>query len=283
MCDFKQDSFRKLDAMGLGDKKSYFKRLDDEMKAIELQENDYKVSPIEYFLKMVEYVKTNGKIKNTNNMLLSYVLGITDEDPIAENKDLIKTKSADFPDIDMDFEDTKRDLVKEYIVEKYGKDNVASICAFGKMQAKAVIKDIGRVKGIQHEEINEVTKKMKFNDKLDESYNKYPEVKNFFDKYEYMNLFGLCKKLYGNVRHLSQHAAGVVVAPDNIMNYCGLEKAKDKIITCWEESTGSQELSKVGLVKFDFLILVLAPFSIPVFLSISIYSISSRLGLLTIL
>lgn len=252
--DFKQDCFKALDKMGLGEKKPYLDRLDEELKIIEAQLEDYKTSPIEYFLSMVEQTKKSGKIANTNNMLLSYVLGITDEDPVSKKSKLIKTKSAEFPDIDMDFEDAKRDLVKEYVVEKYGRENVASIAAFGKMQAKSVIKDICRVKGIPHEEVNEVTKLIvELNDTIDSSCKNYPPVKAFFDRYEHMNLRALCTKLEGNVRHLSQHAAGVVIAPRDISNFCGLEKAKDNIVTCFEEAGGSKELSKLGLVKMDFL------------------------------
>ncbi len=252
--DFKQDCFRALDKMGLGEKKPYVNRLDEELKIIEAQIEDYKKSPIDYFLEMADHAKKNGKIANSNNMLLTYVLGISDEDPIKESKTLIKTKSAEFPDIDMDFEDAKRDLVKEYVVEKYGRENVASIAAFGKMQAKSVIKDICRVKGIPHEEVNEVTKLIvDLNDTIDSSCKNYPPVKAFFEKYEHMNLRALCNKLEGNVRHLSQHAAGVVIAPGPVSDYCGLEKAKDNIVTCFEEAGGSKELSKLGLVKMDFL------------------------------
>lgn len=252
--DFRQDCFKSLDKMGLGDKKPYLTRLDEELKIIESQLDDYKKSPVDYFLEMSAQAKKNGKMANSNNMLLTYILGISDEDPVKTKSKMVKTKSAEFPDIDMDFEDAKRDLVKEYVVEKYGRENVASIAAFGKMQAKSVIKDICRVKGIPHEEVNEVTKLIiDINDTIESACKNYPPVKAFFDRYEYMNLRALCDKLEGNVRHLSQHAAGVVIAPGPVSNYCGLEKAKDNIVTCFEEAGGSKELSKLGLVKMDFL------------------------------
>jgi len=253
LADFKQECFKRLDDKGLGTKQPYTKRLNDEFNILTAQKDDYKTDPVEYFINASEQVKKTGKIKNSNNLLITYLLDISDEDPIAKSKDMIKTKSAEFPDIDMDFEDAKRDLVKEYVIEKYGRDNVASIAAFGKMQAKAVIKDIARVKNIPHEEVNEVTKKMSFKDSLDDAVKNHEEVRLFFEKYKHMDLFGLCKKLNGNVRHISQHAAGVVIAPSNITNFCGLEKAKDSIITCFEEAGGSKELSKLGLVKMDLL------------------------------
>ena len=253
LADFKEDSFKRLDKLGLGENKEYVHRLNEEMKVFALQFTDYKKSPVDYFVELSEKAKKDGKIPNSNNLLTSYIWEITDEDPLKTKKEIIKTKSAEFPDIDMDFEDARRDLAKEYLIEKYGQENVASICAFGKMKAKSVIKDIGRTKGIDPEETNDVTKTMGVDDDLRESNRDNAVVKAFFDRYEYMDLIGLCDKLVGNVRHLSQHAAGVVIAPSNIMNYCGLERANKKIVTCWEESGGSAELSKAGIIKFDLL------------------------------
>ncbi len=250
--DFKQLVFSKLDKMGLGKDAIYSQRLSEEFKIIKAQEGDYKVSIVDYFLNAATEAAKSGKVPNSNHLLVTYLMGISDEDPIKNNLEIIKTKSAEFPDIDMDFEDAKRDLVGEYVVQKYGRKNVANIAAYGRMQVKSVIKDISRVKNISLEEVNEITKKIRFDDTLDDIIEK-PEIKKFFDKYSYMDLYGLCKKLNGNVRHISQHAAGLIIAPSDVMNYCGLERAKDSIITCFEEAGGSKELSKLGLVKMDLL------------------------------
>jgi len=251
LADFRSDCFRTLENMSLDE--SYHARLTEEFKILESQADDYKGSIVDYFLGMVDHVKKNGKVPNTNNMLLSFILGISDEDPIKKDHELIKTKSAEFPDIDMDFEDSKRDLVKEYVVKKYGRENVASIAAFGRMQAKAVIKDVARVKNIPFEEVNEVTKLIDFNEDLEKAYKEKEVVRDFFQRYDHMDLYKICSALEGNVRHLSQHAAGVVITPKAVSEFCGLEKAKDNFVTCFEEAGGSKELSKLGLVKMDFL------------------------------
>ncbi len=230
--------------------KTYQERLNKEMKIIQSQ------NMAQYFFDCIEKVKNTGKIKNSNHLLTSFLLEITDENPIEKNMDLIITKYAEFPDIDSDFEDTKRELVKDHLIERYGENNVATIIAFGKTKAKNTIKDICRVKNIPFEEVNAVTKFFKSGadeDTIEKAYNNYPEVRAFFAKYEHMNLYKLCLKLEGNVRQPSKHASGFVISPIPLTNVVGLMKAKGTVVTCWEEGIETKELSKVGLVKFDLL------------------------------
>ncbi len=240
----------KLHELGLYNK-TYQERLAKETKVIVYQ------NMVDYFLECAEKAKITGKIKNSNHLLVSYLLDITDEDPIKLDMHLITTKYAEFPDIDMDFEDTKRDLVKDYLIEKYGKDKVATIIAFGKAKAKNTIKDICRVKSIPFEEVNEVTKQFKTiegeEDTIEMGYKKYPIVKEFFDRYDYMGLYKLCRKLEGNVRQPSKHASGFVVSPVPLTDVVGLMSVKGITVSCWEEGLEAKELSKIGLVKFDLL------------------------------
>lgn len=230
--------------------KPYIERLHKEAKIIQGQ------GMVQYFLDAVEFAKKNGKVKNSNHLLTSFLLGITDEDPIVLKKDLITTKYAEFPDIDSDFEDLKRDLVKDYLIEKYGQDKVATIIAFNKAKAKNTIKDICRVKNIPFEEVNAVTKFFKSGpdeDTIEKACKNYPEVRQFFDRYEHIHLKKLCLKLEGNVRQPSKHASGFVVSPVPLTDVVGLMSVKGITITCWEEGIETKELSKVGLVKFDLL------------------------------
>lgn len=229
----------------------YKKRLNEELKIIKLQENEHKESIYDYFSRCIEYVKNNGKIKNTNHLLISYLIDITDEDPIKLKMDLILTKSPEFPDIDTDFEDSQRERVKEYITNKYGKNNVASIIAFGRMKAKAAIKDVSRVKNVPLEEVDMCTKSMGTDDKLNEINNNVT-AKAFFKQWEHIGLYDKCLKLEGNVRHCSKHAAGIVISPIPIDEVVGLQVVKGHQVTCWEEGD-DRELSKVGLIKFDLL------------------------------
>lgn len=228
----------------------YKLRYEKEIKAIEAQ------GMVPYFLSCAEKAKTGTRVKNTNHLLVSFLIQITDEDPIENKKDMITTKYAEFPDIDSDFEDSKRDLVKDYLIDKYGRDNVATIIAFNKAKAKNTIKDVCRVKNIPYEDVNVITKFFKSGpdeDTIEKAYNTYPEVKAFFDKYSYMQLYKLCTRLEGNVRQPSKHASGFVVSPVPLTDVVGLMTLKGTTITAWEEGIETKELSKVGLVKFDLL------------------------------
>ncbi|HUX80477.1 MAG TPA: hypothetical protein VMW10_12155, partial [Alphaproteobacteria bacterium] len=253
----KDKCVEKLNKLELNSTK-YMERLDREFKIFNDQNPDYVNDLFQYFKQCVEYSKTNGKVKNEPHLLTLFVLGVTDEDPVALELDLIKTKSQEFPDIDMDFEDTKRELVKEYLVAKYGHDHVANIIAFGTIKAKSAMKDISRIENIPLEEVEEATKSMDLEDTLDKAYNSNPIARRFFDKYASRNLYGMCAKIEGNVRQVTKHPAGIVIAPFNLHDVVGLQEAKEnkngnkEVVTCWEEGE-SRELSKIGLIKFDVL------------------------------
>ncbi len=241
--------FQKLEKLNLNTKE-YVERLNKELKIIEAQNMSM------YFIECEEKSEKMGKIKNSINSLVAFLLGIAIEDPIALNLSLIKTKYEEFPDIDSDFEDEKRDLVKDYLIEKYGKDNVASVIAFGKNKARGTVKDIARVKNIPFEEVNEVTSHFRGGgkpDTIEKAYNSYPEVKAFFDKYEHLRLYTLCRKLEGNVRQASKHASGFVISPIPLNDVVGLMVAKGQVTTCWEEGLEHKELAKIGLIKYDLL------------------------------
>jgi DNA polymerase-3 subunit alpha len=253
----KDKCVEKLNKLALNDGR-YLERLDREFKIFNDQNPDYVNDLFDYFKKCLEYVKSNGKVKNTPHLLVLFILGITDDDPIVLEMELIKTKSQEFPDIDMDFEDTKRELVKEYLVSKYGHQNVANIIAFGTIKAKSAMKDISRIANIPLEDVEEATKSMELDESLEKAYNGNPTVRNFFDKYSSHNLYDMCAKIEGNVRQVTKHPAGIVIAPFNLHEVVGLQEAKEnrngdkEVVTCWEEGE-SRELSKIGLIKFDVL------------------------------
>jgi DNA polymerase-3 subunit alpha len=260
--DFKDECSKRLEKKGL-DSKKYKERLVFELDVMHAQAEDYKTNVFSYFMDLSAKHSKSDKLKNSNNMLVSYLLDITDEDPIKDELELIKTKGAEYPDIDTDFEDAQRDYVKEYLIQRYGQEHVASICAMHQMHPKTVIKDVSRIKNIPFEEVNEITKLIK--DKMTVNgvevpttiellYENVELINQFFNKYSYVNLYDLCAKLDGNVRHLGTHAAGLVITPkDKPLNtIVGLEKTKDVYVTCWQEGD-DRELSKIGLIKFDIL------------------------------
>ena len=247
----------KLAKMGL-DSDKYLDRLNKEFKIFNDQNSDYVNDYYDYLNKCIGYVKQNGKVKNTPRLLTLFIIGVTDEDPIKLDLDLVKTKSQEFPDIDMDFEDTKREVVKEYLVNKYGHGNVANIISFGTIKAKSAMKDVSRIENIPLEEVEEATKSMDQEDTLEKAYHGNPIVRNFFNKYADRKLYEMCAKIEGNVRQATKHPAGVVIAPFQLDEVVGLQEAKEdkngakEVVTCWEEGE-SRELSKIGLIKFDVL------------------------------
>lgn len=260
--DFKDECEKRLEKKSLTTK-AYKERLAFELDVLLAQAEDYKTNIFSYFMDLSAKHSNGEKLKNTNNLLVSYLLDITDEDPIVKQVDLIKTKGAEYPDIDTDFEDRQRDYVKEYVIQKYGQEHVASIGAMHKLHARTVIKDVSRTKNIPFDEVNDITKLIK--DKMTVNgveenttikllYENVEEIWKFFNKYSYLNLYELCEKIEGNIRHVGTHAAGLLITPkDKPLNeVVGLEKSKDVFITCWQEGD-DRELSKIGLIKFDLL------------------------------
>jgi len=248
--DIKNICVKRLKELGSDKDSIYTDRLRKELSAIEDQQM------VDYFKSCREATQVSGKIKNSINSLTAFLLDITNDNPIKNNKDLVVTKYAEFPDIDSDFEDTKRENVKEYLTQKYGSNNVASIITFSKFKAKNVLKDISRIEGIPFDEVGEITKHFrvgKETDTIESAYHASATVKSFFDRYQHKKLLEKCMKLEGNVRQPGKHAAGVVISPVDLRSVVGLMVDKGSTMTCWEEGIGYKELSKVGLIKFDIL------------------------------
>ena len=157
------------------------------------------------------------------------------------------------PDIDVDFCEDRRLEVVEYVSQKYGKDKVAQIATFGKMKAKAVIRDVGRAIGLSFQDTSRICKilgddlgitlekSLTNNKEFREEYDKNPSSKRLID---------ICLRLEGLSRHASTHAAGVVVSDKPMHEYLPLFKGKkDELVTQFDMKI----VEKVGLVKFDFL------------------------------
>ncbi|MDR2861143.1 MAG: DNA polymerase III subunit alpha [Syntrophobacterales bacterium] len=190
--------------------------------------------------------------------LVAYCLAITNIDPIKYDlffERFLNPDRISMPDIDIDFCPDGRDEIIQYVKEKYGKDKVAQIITFGTMQARGVIRDVGRVIGMPYNEVDRIAKlipeglNVTLNDalqtepRLDEEARKSPEV---------ARLLSLAKSLEGLSRHASTHAAGVVVSDIPLMERVPLyknPKYMDDIVTQFSMN----DLQTVGLTKFDFL------------------------------
>jgi DNA polymerase-3 subunit alpha len=230
----------------------YLDRLDEELKVIK----DKKFGP--YFLvvrNMITWAKKEGIMVGPGRgsaagSLLCYVLRITDIDPIKHNLlffRFINPERNDFPDIDTDIQDTRREEVKDYLVRQYR--HVASIATFLSFKDKGVVRDVARVLNIPLTDVNKV---LKLVDTWDE-YCTSKTTREFREKYPEVEIYG--EQLRGRIRGTGIHAAGVVTSKDPIFRYAPMET---------RSSTGSderipvvavdmEEAEKIGLIKIDAL------------------------------
>lgn len=188
--------------------------------------------------------------------LVSYSLGVTNIDPLKYDllfERFLNPERISMPDIDIDFADRGRDRVISYVVEKYGKDNVAQIITFGSMAARAVVRDVGRVMGLPYGEVDTIAKlvPMEIGITLKEALKKEPRLEMLTRKDERIKtLLEYSQILEGLSRHASTHAAGVVIAPDKLTNWVPLYKSSKDEITTQYDMHGIESL---GLLKMDFL------------------------------
>jgi DNA polymerase-3 subunit alpha len=188
--------------------------------------------------------------------LVAYSLGITDIDPLTYDlifERFLNPERISPPDIDVDFCIEGRDDVIRYVTEKYGTENVAQIITFGKMQAKAVVRDVGRVLDIPYKEVDAIAKLIPntLNITLDQALEQEPRLEELAARNEIVsNLLSLARSLEGMVRHASTHAAGVVISHRPLMEYIPLYRGGNgEVVTQY----AMKDVERVGLVKFDFL------------------------------
>ena len=188
--------------------------------------------------------------------LVSYLLGITDLNPLKYGllfERFLNPERMGLPDIDIDFCYERRQEVISYVTEKYGQENVAQIITFGTMQARAVLRDVGRVMGVNYADVDRIAKMIpaELDMSLKKALDTEPELNNLYRNDPQINkLITTALSLEGLNRHASVHAAGVVIADKPLCNYSPLFKTSDDQIT-----TGFSMgiLEKIGLLKVDFL------------------------------
>lgn len=206
---------------------------------------------------------------------VAYCIGITNVDPIKYDllfERFLNPERVSMPDIDIDFDDDGRQKVIDYVVDKYGKDQVAKIVTYGSMAAKSALRDVGRVMDVPLSEVNVVTKT--FPDHLSATLNKVlkdggvdeglkakmnnDQLQNAeeFRKLAAKNdaigkMIKEAKKLEGSIRNTGVHACGVIITPDDIKEYIpvGVAKDSDLLLTQYDNSV----VEKAGLLKMDFL------------------------------
>ncbi len=206
--------------------------------------------------------------------VVAYCLGITNIDPIKYDllfERFLNPERVSMPDIDIDFDDEGRAKVIDYVIEKYGRNQVAQIITYGTMAAKMSIRDVGRVMDLSYGDVdkvakafpsskvslNEVLKGDDLSDKAKGSLNNEEKqmAYQFRDMAQQENetgqLIRLAQKLEGSVRNTGIHACGVIITPDDIRNYVPVTVAKDSdfLVSQFDNNV----VEKAGLLKMDFL------------------------------
>ncbi len=237
------------------------KRLDYELEVI----NNKGYAP--YFLIIADIINwahqqeiittTRGSAAGS---FVSYLIGITNIDPVKYGlpfERFLNPHRPSPPDIDMDFADDRREEVIEYVKEKYGKDRVAQIGTFGTMMARGAIRDITRALGKPYDLGDKIAKIIPFGSQgfamtIEQALKIVPELRQMYEtEEEVREIIDLAQKIEGCARHVSVHAAGIVISPTKLTDYVPLQKEPngEKIITQYD----MYSIEEVGLLKMDFL------------------------------
>ena len=192
--------------------------------------------------------------------LVLYCLGVTDINPVAYGltfERLLNVERKQMPDIDMDFQDDRREEVFNYVVSKYGRDHVAQIITFGTLGARASIRDVGRALSMPYSDTDVVAKLVpaKLHITLDEALEQSPELQAAYNSDPNVkNLIETARGVEGITRHASTHAAGLVISDEPLDNYVPLQrpaKGDDQSIAMTQYAMESVEA--LGLLKIDIL------------------------------
>ncbi len=192
--------------------------------------------------------------------IVTYSLGITPVDPLEYGLPFERFLNPDrvtMPDIDIDFQDSRRDEVIRYVTEKYGDDRVAQIITFGTLGAKAAIRDVGRAMSLTYAEADRVAKAVpsELNISLDRAVETSPQLRELMAGDDRVDkLITVAKQLEGVSRHASTHAAGIVISREPLTEIMPLQRATDGRTTMTQFEMHACEA--LGLLKFDFLGLI---------------------------
>lgn len=187
--------------------------------------------------------------------LCAYCIGITGIDPIKYNlifERFLNPERVSMPDFDIDFCKERRGEVIDYVIRKYGADHVAQIVAFGTMAARGSVRDVGRALAMPYASVDAVAKLIPtdINMTIEKALVISTELKKLYDTDPSVhNLIDVAKSIEGMPRHITIHAAGVVITDKPVSTYVPLSKSDDAIVTQFTMTT----LEELGLLKMDFL------------------------------
>jgi len=236
-------------------------RLDYELEVIR------KTQFANYFLvvwDIISFAKKQGVLYGVRGSaaasIVLHCLGITEVDPV-ENKlvfeRFLNLERKEMPDIDLDFEDARRDEVIAYVTQKYGQDHVAQIITFGTLGARAALRDTGRALGMSYADADRVARLVPFRPgmTLERAMEENSELRAIYEEDKIVrNLVDSAQKLEGISRHASTHAAGVVISKEPLTRYVPLQRAVrgDTEATVMTQFP-MEDIAQIGLLKMDFL------------------------------
>jgi len=192
--------------------------------------------------------------------LILYCLGVTDVDPLIHGlvfERFLNVERKEMPDIDLDFQDERRDEVISYVAEKYGHDHVAQIITFGTLGARAALRDVGRALGMPYPQVDQIARLVPFGVgmTLEKALQENSELQHIYQEDSVVHgLVDSAMKLEGVARHASTHAAGVVISREPLVDYVPLQQvskgnAKGMVMTQFS----MEDISRIGLLKLDLL------------------------------
>ena len=250
---------------------SFIENFDSEKRNEYLERLNYELEQIKtmgfsrYFLIVYDFIKwsKNNEVPvgpgrgSGAGSLVAFALGITTLDPISHGllfERFLNPERLSMPDFDVDFCMDKRDMVIEYVSEKYGSESVSQIATFGTMAARAVVRDVARALGKPYALGDRISKMIPFAPgmTLDKAQKEQPIfAQSINNDSEVKEIVDLSYKLEGIARNVGKHAGGVVIAPGNISDFCPVyvDRQSDSVMTQYDKD----DVEKIGLVKFDFL------------------------------
>ncbi|MEH7373815.1 DNA polymerase III subunit alpha [Neobacillus drentensis] len=236
----------------------YYDRLSYELSVIKRMEFS------NYFLivwDFMRYARAQGILTGPGRgsaagSLVAYVLYITDVDPLKHNllfERFLNPERISMPDIDIDFPDHRRDEVINYVAAKYGELHVAQIVTFGTLAAKAALRDVGKVFGLNSKELEHLSRTIpsRLGINLQGAYKESEPLRKFIkDSPMNQRLFETALKLEGLPRHTSTHAAGVVISEKQLIDLIPIQRGSNHV---YLTQFSMEHLEEIGLLKMDFL------------------------------
>ncbi len=220
-----------------------------------------------YFLvvwDIIDFVRRNGIMYGVRGSAAGsvalYCLGITNVDPLEYRlvfERFLNLERKEMPDIDLDFQDDRRDEVLRYVINRYGSDRVAQIITFGTLGAKAALRDVGRALGMPYDDVDRVARMVPFKARtLEDALRVNPELRARYDEAEDIrDLVDTAQGLEGIVHHVSTHAAGVLIANEPLTETVPLQRPArgedDSPVLMTQFSM--DPVARLGLLKMDFL------------------------------